>query len=731
MNKQITLITLFFSVHVIFGQQKLLEFANEQFEKQQYINAQESYLALLDRDYRSAELFKNLGDTYYYNRNLEDADIWYKELVESYPDKIDSEHIFRYVQSLKAVEDYENADKYMRQFSEIQQEDLRAKLFLNQLDYIESINYQSGRYEIKSSSVNSRFTDFGTSFYGNQIVFSSSRDTLVLKKRTHKWTDESFLDLYKSTYDSVNNELSKPTKFAEELNSKFHESTPIFTKDGNTVYFTRNNIDKKATKQKNVLNRLKIYRSNKLENGLWNIPTEVPFNNKEYSVAHPALSPDEKTLYFSSDMPGGYGMSDIYKVEINNDGSYGTPINLGNTINTEGKETFPFVTSNNELYFSSNGHPGLGGLDIFTTNILSSGNYSDIFNVGKPVNGPKDDFAFIINTTSKLGYFSSNRNETSGDDIFSFIELLKIKNVYPNLVIGYIKNKDTQESVSKTKVAIYTKENVLIEETMADSNGKFVFSKKNLEKNNILKVSKEGYKTIEKIITLKKYSEVYETKFELEKTSRFILLVDPSHFNTENTQLLSNSKKELDEVIKLLKSEKSIQVSILAYTDKTESNLEKAQNRAKLIMQYFVDNEVDKDRLQFGSIQRNLVTIEKTFKLMMDIAPINFKTNSGELQNQSLKELEKVVGIMNDLPTIKVEVQGHADSKGKKSINIKISEKRAQNIRNQLINKGISKSRLIAKGYGESKLKNHCYDNVECSDAEHEINRRVEFMILN
>ncbi|EMY3484293.1 PD40 domain-containing protein, partial [Flavobacterium psychrophilum] len=251
--------------------------------------------------------------------------------------------------------------------------------------------------------------------------FASSRDHVGLVKSSSKWTEEAFTDLYAAD-KSEDGTLSNPKKFSNSVNSKFHEDSPVFTNDMKTVYFTRNNYkDGKTGKDDRKVILLKLYKATLIE-GKWQDITELPFNSDQYSVAHPALSPDNKTLYFASNMPGSKGQSDIFAVSIISDNTYGTPVNLAK-INTEGRETFPFVTSDNELYFASDGHQGLGGLDIFATKLTKSGLPGQVINVGAPVNGPMDDFSFMIEKPSRTGYFSSNREGGLGlDDIYYFKE---------------------------------------------------------------------------------------------------------------------------------------------------------------------------------------------------------------------------------------------------------------------------------------------------------------------
>lgn len=217
-------------------------------------------------------------------------------------------------------------------------------------------------------------------------------------KRIHERNKQPYLNLYSlDLSDSLDIE-SDPIVFSEELNSKFHESSAVFTKDGKTVYFTRNNFSgNKLNRGDDGVSYLKLFKSKLNQDNTWTKPEELPFNSDNYSVAHPALSKDNKTLYFSSDMEGTTGMSDIFRVKILEDNTYSSPENLGNLINTEGRESFPFVSDDGLLYFASDGHLGLGVLDVFVAAIKDKGELGEVFNLGRPINSNKDDFNFIIN----------------------------------------------------------------------------------------------------------------------------------------------------------------------------------------------------------------------------------------------------------------------------------------------------------------------------------------------
>ncbi|MGK4567270.1 hypothetical protein [Flavobacterium sp. 3HN19-14] len=400
MRKQVLFILVLVNLGMInaYSQSGSLKKAGKKYDNYAYIDAIKIYETIAAKGYKDEKMFQKLGNSYYFNSEFDKAEAAYTELFNMNPNQ-NQEYIFRYAQSLKSVGKYTEADAMMTKFNEKAGTDKRAILFVDNRNYLDVIKTNSKRFYIEDAGINSEYSDYGSSMIGNQLIFATARDTGNFAKRRHKWNNKAFTNLYgaevQQDFDAA---LGKPKKFSSTLNTKFHESTPVFTKDGKTMYFTRNNYNKgKERHDRYMVIRLKIFKAT-LEDGKWTNITELPFDSDEYNTAHPTLSADEKTMYFASDMPGSYGDSDLYKVEINDDGSFGAPTNLGTTINTPGKETFPYVTDENELYFASDGHPGLGGLDVFVTKIKKDGFFSNIQNLGQPLNSRKDDFAFLIDT---------------------------------------------------------------------------------------------------------------------------------------------------------------------------------------------------------------------------------------------------------------------------------------------------------------------------------------------
>ncbi|WP_109098655.1 tetratricopeptide repeat protein [Aquimarina sp. AU58] len=409
----------------VFSQEKQLEKANEAFKKYAYIEAREMYLKAIRKGGKSIELYERLGDSYYFNGELEKAAQWYRVLSSLYPGKIKSEYRTRYTQCIKSTEEYKSEDDIAHWL--YASNDKGVEQIHDSLDNTLSKKNKPKEFIIDTLNINSKYSDYAPSFYNGELVFASSRNTNNFSKVLHEWNDQPFLDLYTTTYVSEEKSIEK---LKGTINSKFHESSATFSKDRKTVYFTRNNYSKRKSKTntKGVV-LLKIYRA-RYDNGKWGDVEELPFNSDEYSIAHPALSSDGKYLYFASDMPGTHGKSDLYVVKINEDESFGTPKNLGDLINTSGRETFPYISDKGKLFFASDGHKGLGGLDIFMA-ILNKEGAVEVYNLGKPINSPKDDFTFIINEESKTGYFASNRKGGKGDDdIYGFKQIKSFPDGY-------------------------------------------------------------------------------------------------------------------------------------------------------------------------------------------------------------------------------------------------------------------------------------------------------------
>jgi outer membrane protein OmpA-like peptidoglycan-associated protein len=644
MKKRTTYFIVFIiSVMNIYSQKSNLAKGDKEYNQFAYVDAIKTYERLFEKGYKSADMLENLGNSYYFKADLQNAAKWYGERYSLSKD-LAPEYYYRYAQSLKGIKEYDKADEMMAKFIQMNANEQRAKLAVEQKDYLAIIKKNSGRYSLENAGINSEYSDFGSSFFGDKIVFSSARGNGRVYEKKDSWTGEGFTNLYMAS-KSDNGTLSTAERISENINSKYNESTAVFTKDGETVYFTRNNYLEKKGKDKEGTILLKIYRAT-LKKGTWDNITELPFNSDNYSVAHPALSPDEKYLYFASNMPGTLGQSDIFKVAINFDGSFGTPENLGDVINTEGRETFPFISADNELYFSSDGHPGLGGLDVFVYKVEKDKWYKKVLNVGETLNSSKDDFGFLINTTTKLGYVTSNRDGGEGnDDIYKFKELKKIQYPCEQFLAGKVTDKASGISLAGSKVTLFDWEYKMLKVSVADNEGKFDFGHVVCDTKYYIKTEKDTYNTIEVPVSIAG-----------ESGTTFVPLM-------------------LDKTLKELK-------------------------------------------------------IGDDLAIVLELKTILFDLNKSNIRPDAAIELAKILDVMEQNPNIKVDIRSHTDSRQSRTYNAKLSDRRAKSTMAWLVKNGIDKTRLTAKGYGESQLLNKCADGVKCTEVEHQVNRRSEFIIV-
>jgi outer membrane protein OmpA-like peptidoglycan-associated protein/tetratricopeptide (TPR) repeat protein len=578
-----------------FSQKTKVLSALKEYENLSYSESIPKLLKLVAKEKNSIKVIERLSNAYYFTRQMAEASNWYKKLLELYP-KTKPENYFRYAQSLKGQEKYDEANTILKKFATLNPEDSRAKELLKSQNYFDLFNDKSKIFQLINLDINTEFSDFGPSTYKSNLIFSSSRD---LEENIYSRNAQPFLDLFE-----LNNE-GGIIEIQGDINTKYHESSTAFTKDGKTVYFTRNNYFKgKFKKNSKETHVLKIYKA-VLIDSVWINIKPLPFNNDEYSVAHPALSQDDKKLYFASDMLGTNGASDIFVVNINADGSYGQPTNLGPKINTEGRENFPFISEKGILYFSSDGHLGLGGLDVFSINIDEINNSdTKIENLGKPINSSKDDFGFIINETTGRGYMSSNREGGKGDDdIYSF----EIPNCL-QIVTGTIKDKNNLELLPGAIVTLYNAEDKMLKSITVGENATYEFQDLNCENEFTIKIDKKDYSSTEKsFITPHKPQKLIE-HFLLEKTAAEIgtdlfklLNLEPVYFDYDKSDIPPDAEIELAKIINYLKQFPRVKLDVRSHTDsrgKDAYNLTLSNRRNQSTRDYIINNGgISQDRV--------------------------------------------------------------------------------------------------------------------------------------
>ena len=604
-------VALLSSTSLLFAQpEKELEKANEMYKNFSYVDAIKIYERIAQKGFVNQEMLESLGNAYYYNAEYKKALPWYEQLFQEGKYKVKPEYYYRYAQTLKSVGDYTQADKMMAKFVELTNaNDTRAALFEENKDYQTVIKNNSGRFQLNNASVNTENSEYGTAFYGDKIVFAGATDARKAKRGVSQWTGESFYDLYEAEH--FDQKLGSRKPFSSSINTQFNESTPVFTKDGNTMYFTRNNyVNRKLGSDIENTILLKILRATKDKNGNWGNIVEVPFNSDQYNVAHPALSPDEKYLYFASDMPGSFGNSDIFRVEILGDNQYGTPENLGNIINTAGRESFPYISKDNVLYYSSDGIPGLGGLDIFAVKFNADGSTSKPVNIGMPGNSADDDFCFVFNSDSKIGFLTSNRPGGKGkDDIYSFHEDKPLLFSCQKNIKGIVKDAKTKAVIADAKVILSDKVMKEVSTDQSKTDGTFTFEKVNCNDSHYyLRGEKEKYETAEVNVTVGKDEVLYEILLNPREVAikkgmdlAKVFEIKEIKFDYNKADIRSDAAVELTKIVEVMREYPKMKIDIRSHTDSRGAdsyNLKLSDRRAKATLEWIVKQGIDRKRLK-------------------------------------------------------------------------------------------------------------------------------------
>ena len=599
------IVALLFST-LTFAQNGKIQSVKDDYEDFAYVKTSEVLLEVANKGYKSVDLFQKLGNSFYFRNEMKDAAKWYGELI-ALEEVIEPEYYFRYALALKSIGDYEDSDKWMQKFNQLKPEDLRGRAFVSKVDYktvIEDVSRDD--IEVKNLEINTELSDFGTTEYENTIVFASARGG----GRKYRWNEQPYLDLYSVEYKD-DGTFGEVKELEGEVNTKFHESSAVFSPNGKYVFFTRNNYFNSRYKEDNSgINRLQLYRAILNEDGEWVNIHKIHFNSEDYSVAHPTLNVTGSKLYFVSDMPGTFGQSDIFVVDVNDDGTLGEPSNLGPTINTEGKESFPFMNTNGDLYFSSNGYPGLGGFDVFKSEDLdnqlklSSKRSFKIENVGKPVNSEADDFGYYENLVTKRVYFSSNREGGKGsDDIYTF-NITECK----QLVTGIVQDKNTNALIPNATVVLYDGEGNEIERKTVSDDAIFEFDLA-CRTEYLVRGEKEKYASDEKRFTTPSKQQELQIQLLLEIDEQQIepcddlakvLDIPIIYFDFDKSNIRYDAEIELQKVLAVLNKYPTMHIDIRSHTDcrGTASYNEKlSERRAKSTRQYLVDKGISIDRL--------------------------------------------------------------------------------------------------------------------------------------
>ncbi|QQR98723.1 MAG: OmpA family protein [Sphingobacteriales bacterium] len=679
-------------------------------------------------------LMAHLADAYRWTGNYEKAAEWYTKAntIGGIPD----DYKLLEAQMLQTLG---KTDEAKQAYKDYLTKNPSSDIAKNQLQALGDINYlnrNASKYNISNLAFNSKGYDFAPVYKDKQIIYASSRDKEKAIGKVHSWTGTTYFDMYSSKGEKL--DFKKvPSQIKKDASTKFHEAAPTFTQDGKTVYFTRNNfLDGKVGKDDDRVVNLKIYEAEVVD-GKWINDKNFPFNNDAYSVGHPALTADGNTMYFVSDMPGGKGGTDLYVTTKSGD-SWSNPINL-TQLNTTGNEMFPNVDDDGNLTFSSNGLPGLGGLDIFKVKSLSNNSFTTPENIGAPINSTYDDFGFVYADTKEFGYFTSDRPGGKGlDDIYGF----QSNGIF---LEGIVVDAITNQPICTSKVNMLLKTSMRgTRTTKCDGNFTFDVEKENdycfqasadgYQDNNSVCASTKNIKDGETVyvkIPLKKNSPADIQVQIIDKVSQkpikeaAITLTDKC--DETKMEATANGNGQACFTVKCGCDYVAIGIAKGYQTgSSTASTKEDCDQKVKCTDPNSKKIIVELDR---GS-DWNDIYGDNNNEVVIELKDIYYDFDKWYIRQESESDLNKLLDFLKENPKTIVEIGSHTDARATTEYNNVLSQKRAQSVVDWLLKRGISKDRLKAKGYGESSPRNQCTDNVICTEYEHQRNRRTEFKIV-
>ncbi|WP_445452720.1 OmpA family protein [Flavobacterium sp. 25HG05S-40] len=591
MKKIYYILFVFCSITTLFAQKKVsVKQANTLFASKSYVKAAEAYEQLP----QSREVLQNLGDCYYYNFQMTNAVRAYGQLFFTFKDSVKKEVFFRYANALKGTKDFDKGDGIMGEYLGFEQ---------NTPKFMKNITRNvPDSYKLQMMSKNKTNGDFGISFFGDKVTFASVRNA---DEKAYGWNDRPYLDLFSASVNDKG-QLSNIAPFSEVINTKKHESNATFSSDLKTMYFNRSG-EKQVKIGEEKVAMVKIYKA-EFVNGKWDNVTLLPFSSDTYCVQHPFLTKDGKKLYFSSDMPGSLGSFDIYVVDVNEDGTYSQPRNLGENINTIQREQFPFLTEDGTLYFASDGHQGNGNLDVFMSLKLSDTEFDKPLNLGSTINSEMDDFNFILDEKNDVGYFASNR--TGDDNLYTFV---REENKQQYLVEGEVRDMKSMQLLPGSTVKLFDEAGNLLEEVLVGKDGSFTF---NTEPNKKYKIMafKDFYIPAEATFDTSQKGKVYidlqmkvesyydaEDIINMKEDGTVLIELENIYFDLDKWNIKPQAAEVLNVLLGILKKYPYMEILIGSHTDSRASemyNLRLSNKRAASALEYLVQNGIDRKRLK-------------------------------------------------------------------------------------------------------------------------------------
>lgn len=766
-NIFITLLFSLFSIVLVAQVTAKQKMGDKLYESYSYSKAIEKYLSIKDKD---INVQRNLAKSYYNLANYKDSEKWMQGIMNTTTYLPEDVYFYAYI--LKMNQKYPESQNWMNTYYDLNPKDSRAIAAKNSQNKFNDLRKDKRQYNIKNLKMNGGEQEFGPSFYKEDIVFASSRSNSEALKRSWTGNDFSFLNLYKGTSDD-DQELDNVKQFYPKVNQKWHEGPVTFNEEGTYMAYTRNNY--KGT-SKDKVKKLMLFTS-EFKNDKWTEGEGMTFNSPEYSVGQASLSPDGKTMYFASDMPGGFGDIDIYKT-TRDGGAWSAPVNLGSEVNTEGREMFPFINHDGStLFFASDGHYGLGGLDLFMSSV-SEENFGSPKNMNYPLNTSYDDFGMILDKESKLGYFSSNRVGGRGsDDIYAF-EMLKPLCIP---VKGKTLDKSTLLAVAGVTVSLYDKDGNVLETVESNAEG---FYELCIQEKGVYAITgvKDDYSETTNSININNDSKETESDLLMSPASEFILYTyitdaqtlgvlkdvkctiancdgteEEVYFSSIDGDFSKQINSKLnDEVCFTVLYEKAGYETkgvsydfILDHPGQYNVNEQLVRDAGNPVVGTVIGNQIagntnsgTSSNREIGSFNNGLgsgnnrggngAIIEEGDIV---IKPIYFDIDRYDIRSDARIELDKIVKLMTQDPNLRIELSSHTDCRASKKYNQILSTNRARASFNYVRDRISNPDRIFGEGYGESRLVNSCVcepDNYSpCSETQHQQNRRTEFVIIS
>lgn len=694
------------------------------------------YKELASKKRCGPDIVRKAAESYRMLNNSEESEKWYAKLLET--GTATPQDRYYYAQVLLQNKKYKEAKSQMDELSKLKTDNSVAKRYakINMSEY-DKLKKDSLNFTIKNlEAINSPQSDFGPSYITKtELGFASARANSGFSIKQFAWDNSSFLDIYTCNLDTSKQTASDVEKIEKQFKSVYHDGPISYSPDGKTMLLTRNNyLSKKLTKSADNKVKIQLYYAVKLGDK-WSDLIPAPFNDSNYNCGQAIFSPDGKTVYFVSDMPGTYGATDIWQASFSNN-TFGKPSNLGQEVNTEGREMFPFVDKDNLLLFSSDGYVGLGGLDIHMAQ-LSGGYPSYVGNVGYPLNTNADDFGLIYDSETLKGYFSSNRVGGAGsDDIYSvkMSESLRKKIA----IHGFVYDARNNKSLPSSKMFLYDAKNNLLDSTTTDNTGEYHFDVSPNQNILIVSANKESY-----------YPQVNDVDLEDPKKPVNLLLSPTYSFVCNVTDMKTG---EVIEGVKItsFNNDKAIKTYTTDANGKIGDPIlekkygSKVDYKLKFEKEGYITNVQeasfilkDNTLVNVGNVMNTqLQKLEKGVDLgkVVNIKPIYFDLGKSNIRPDAAIELDKIIAVMNEYPTMVIELGSHTDCRGTVASNLKLSDLRAKSSAKYIQSKITNPSRIYGKGYGESRLLNNCAcegtKKSNCSEEEHQKNRRTEFIII-